>query len=130
MPPYSHAGGVVSRIMGGDRQYLLVEARRSPGEWVLPKGHIEPGETAEAAAIREVEEEAGVRAEVVAPAGDSEYVVNGKIVRVVFFLMKYVKEVDRQEDRSQTWRRCEDAIQLLTFDDTRRILMQAHALNL
>ncbi len=65
---YSHAGGVVARTVDGERQYLLVEPRRSRGEWVLPKGHIEPGETPEAAAVREVEEEAGVRAAVVARA--------------------------------------------------------------
>jgi 8-oxo-dGTP pyrophosphatase MutT (NUDIX family) len=127
---YSHAGGVVARIVGGDREYLLVEARKSRGQWVLPKGHIERGETPEAAAVREVEEEAGVFAEVVAPAGESEYVLNGKTVRVIFFLMKYLKEAERQEDRALTWRRCEDALELLNFDDTRRVLMQAHALPL
>ena len=56
MSEYSHAGGVVARTEGGKREYLLVEARRRRGEWVLPKGHIEPGETPEAAAVREVQE--------------------------------------------------------------------------
>jgi 8-oxo-dGTP pyrophosphatase MutT (NUDIX family) len=112
----------------GERQYLLVEARRSPGKWVLPKGHIEPGETPEAAAAREVEEEAGVRAEVIAPAGESEYAVEGETVRVIFFLMRYLGEASRQEDRALAWRRYEEALQLLRFDDTRRVLRQAHAL--
>ena len=86
MSRYTHAGGVVVRTVDGEREYLLVEARRSPGEWVLPKGHIEAGETPEAAAAREVEEEAGVRAAVVARAGESQYAVDGQPVRVVFFL--------------------------------------------
>jgi 8-oxo-dGTP pyrophosphatase MutT (NUDIX family) len=127
--PYSHAGGVVVRTAGIEREYLLVEARRRRGQWVLPKGHIEPGETPESAAIREVEEEAGVYAEVVAQAGDSEYVVDGKTVRVVFFLMRYRGEAARREDRALTWRRCEDALHLLGFDDMRRVLIQAHALD-
>jgi 8-oxo-dGTP pyrophosphatase MutT (NUDIX family) len=125
---YSHAGGVVARTMSGGREYLLVEARRSRGEWVLPKGHIEPGETPEAAAAREVQEEAGVRAEVIARAGESEYAVDGEPVRVVFFLMRYLGDAARQEARALAWRPYEDALRLLRFDDTRRVLTQAHVL--
>ena len=115
--------------MNGEPEYLLVEARRSRGQWVLPKGHIERGETPEEAAVREVEEEAGVRAVVVARAGESEYDVDRKPVRVVFYLMRYQGETDRQEDRDLTWRPFGEALRLLRFDDTRRVLMQAHALN-
>jgi len=121
---------VVARTVGGEREYLLVEARRRRGEWVLPKGHIEPGETPEAAAVREVQEEAGVRAEPVSRAAESEYAVGGQTVRVIFFFMRYQGEAGRHEDRARTWRRYEDALRLLRFDDTRRVLMQAHALTL
>ena len=130
MSRYSHAGGVVARTVGGEREYLLVEARRRRGEWVLPKGHIEPGETPEAAAVREVQEEAGVCAEVVARAGESEYGVEGQTLRVIFFLMRYQGEAGRREDRARIWHRYEDALRLLRFDDTRRVLMRAHALHL
>jgi 8-oxo-dGTP pyrophosphatase MutT (NUDIX family) len=126
---YSHAGGVVARTVDGERQYLLVEARRSRGVWVLPKGHIEPGETPEVAAVREVQEEAGVRAAVVAQAGESEYAVDGHPVRTIFFLMRYEGEASRDEDRLLAWRRYEDALHLLCFDDTKRVLMRAHALH-
>ncbi|MCR4401927.1 MAG: NUDIX domain-containing protein [Firmicutes bacterium] len=61
------AGVVVFR---GDR--VLVIKNRF-GEWVLPKGRVEPGETPEVAALREVEEETGVRAEILGSAGTSEY---------------------------------------------------------
>jgi len=127
---YSHAGGVVARTVSEEREYLLIEARRSRAQWVLPKGHIEPGETPEATAVREAEEEAGVRAEVVAQAGDSEYVVDGQPVHVIFFLMRYQGEAIGREDRARAWRRYEDALRLLRFEDTRRILTQVHALRL
>jgi 8-oxo-dGTP pyrophosphatase MutT (NUDIX family) len=120
----------VARTEGGEREYLLVEARGRRREWVLPKGHIERGETPEAAAVREVQEEAGVRAEPVSRAGESEYAVDGRTVRVIFFLMRYLGEAGRQEDRARAWRRYEDALRLLRFDDTRHVLMQAHALKL
>jgi 8-oxo-dGTP pyrophosphatase MutT (NUDIX family) len=119
---------VVVRTVDGQREYLLVEARRSRGHWVLPKGHVEPGETLEAAAVREVQEEAGVRAEVIARAGESEYVVGGEPLRVAFYLMRYRGVTERQEERAIAWRPYEDALRLLRFDDTRRILTQAHAL--
>jgi len=125
---YTHAGGVVARTVDGETKYLLVESSKSPGEWVLPKGHIESKETAEAAAVREVQEEAGVRAAVVARAGDSEYAVNGQPVRVVFFLMRYQGETSRQEDRDLAWRRYDEALRMLRFDDARRVLTLAHTL--
>jgi 8-oxo-dGTP pyrophosphatase MutT (NUDIX family) len=117
----------VARTVDGQWEYLLVEARRSRGEWVLPKGHIEPGETPEEAAVREVQEEAGVRAAVIARAGESEYALDGQPVRTIFFLMRYQGEAGSQEDRAHVWRRYEDALRLLRFDDARRVLMQAHA---
>ena len=120
----------MARTVDGEREYLLVEASRRRGHWVLPKGHIEPGETPEAAAVREVEEEAGVCAEVAARAGESEYAVERQTVRVLFFLMRYRGEASGGEERARTWRRYEDALRLLRFDDTRRILTEAHALPL
>lgn len=51
------AGGVVFRPDGA-----VLVLRHLEGTWVFPKGHIDPGESALGAAIREVEEEAGVRA--------------------------------------------------------------------
>ncbi|KAL7676386.1 hypothetical protein ACOME3_002640 [Neoechinorhynchus agilis] len=43
-------------------EYLLLKASYKPYHWTPPKGHIDPGETAYLAAIRETKEEAGIRA--------------------------------------------------------------------
>jgi ADP-ribose pyrophosphatase YjhB (NUDIX family) len=125
----THAGGVVVRILEGERQYLLVEATRSRGVWVLPKGHIEAGESVEDAAVREVAEEGGVRGDIVADAGESEHAANGQRVRTRFFLMRYQGEVENAEERARAWHRYEDALRILPFDNLRRVLTQAHALN-
>ena len=120
----------MARTVDGVREYLLVESRANRGTWVLPKGHIEPGETPEMTAVREVEEEAGVHAAVVAQAGESTYAAKGLPVRVIFFLMRYQGEVSSHEDRPRAWRRYEDALQMLNFDDVRRVLSQGHALEM
>lgn len=57
------AGGVVFRPDGA---VLLL--RHQEGTWVFPKGHLDPGEDALTAALREVEEEAGVAARCPDPA--------------------------------------------------------------
>ncbi len=46
MPEFTHAGGIVVRY-DGQPQYLIVTAKYNPDHWVLPKGHIEPGESLE-----------------------------------------------------------------------------------
>ncbi len=47
--------------------------RRGRLLWSLPKGHLEAGETAEDAAVREVEEETGIRGRVLAELGTIDY---------------------------------------------------------
>lgn len=53
------AGGVVTNEQG---EMLMIELR---GRWDLPKGHIEEGESSYDAALREVEEETGIRAKII-----------------------------------------------------------------
>jgi 8-oxo-dGTP pyrophosphatase MutT (NUDIX family) len=60
-----HAAGVAAVIGRLDRRGRLL--------WSLPKGHIEVGETAEQAAVREVEEETGIIGRVVAPLGTIDF---------------------------------------------------------
>jgi 8-oxo-dGTP pyrophosphatase MutT (NUDIX family) len=52
------AGAVLVRTRDGQREALLIRVRAAVFE--LPKGHVEPGETSEEAAIRELAEETGV----------------------------------------------------------------------
>src|SRR2546423_1770815 len=60
---------------------------------VLPKGHLDEGETEEAAAIREVTEETGVIAELIDKLGDVEYSYERRgrrrEKRVAFYLFEY-----------------------------------------
>jgi 8-oxo-dGTP pyrophosphatase MutT (NUDIX family) len=55
--PVTAAGGIVIRMVDGQVKLLLMFRR---GEWDLPKGKLDAGETIEQCAIREVSEETGV----------------------------------------------------------------------
>ena len=57
------AGGAVIRESQGKAQILMIKDRF--GFLALPKGHIDPGETPEQAAIREVKEETGIDCKII-----------------------------------------------------------------
>lgn len=65
------AGGVIFE----DGRVLVIRMRNLKGEevWTFPKGHLEPGETAEQAAVREVLEETGWETEVVSDLCTARY---------------------------------------------------------
>jgi ADP-ribose pyrophosphatase YjhB (NUDIX family) len=69
------AGGLVVDTSGGRARGALIgrHDRRGRLLWSLPKGHVEKGETAEQAAVREVTEETGIRGEVVASLGTIDF---------------------------------------------------------
>jgi len=55
------SGGVVVRRRRAGFECLLVTASSDRSKWVLPKGSLEAGETPAVCAVREIEEEAGVK---------------------------------------------------------------------
>src|SRR4029079_8123354 len=98
----SHAGTVVFREREGEIDYLVVSS--SDGlNWVLPKGHIDSGETAEVAALRELAEEAGVSGVAVAPLSVQYYERRGKDVAIQYFLVRASGSTTTKETRTLRW---------------------------
>ena len=67
------AGGIVTRLNSKGRLRVLLVHRPAYDDWSFPKGKVDPGETEEAAALREVLEEAGVEARLGDELGTVEY---------------------------------------------------------
>ena len=86
------AGGLVLRRNGAAYDALLI-GRGHPRVWSLPKGHVEPRETHEQAALREVREETGCWAEILSKLPEISYwfYLNGTKHKkaVHFYLMRY-----------------------------------------
>lgn len=124
----THAGGIVYKIKNDHAVFLLVRPKKQPDEWVFPKGHIEPGERDVDAAVREVEEETGVAARVVAPVGTVEFDTDREHVRAVFFLMEFIRLGTAQERREMKWVPYAEALGMLTHESNRGLLRTAQDL--
>ena len=126
MPLIRQAGSIVFRLDSKEPQVLLVTARRNPRNWIFPKGHIEKGETPEQAAVRETREEAGVVGKLIGPAGVLEYGFLGAKARVEYYLVEFRKEAGPPEDgRQRTWCRLDEALERLSYKNTRKLLRKA-----
>ncbi len=112
---------------------------RPEGLWALPKGGIDPGESAAEAAVREVREETGVEGRLVEKLGDVRYVYTAswkggeRIFKVVsFFLLQAgrgrIGEIDesmRIEVAEARWLPLEDAPRLLAYGGEREMAAKA-----
>ena len=126
MTVVEQAGGIVFRRNGADISILLVRAKRDPSAWIFPKGHIEPGETARATAVRETREEAGVQGEAIGEIGDpQEFEWLGRWYRVQYFLIRMTSESDETDGREKAWFPFDEALDRISFASARDLLRQA-----
>ena len=123
----THAGGVVYRLRDTTPELLLVTARRDPSAWVLPKGHIEPGESPEQTAVREIYEEAGVTARVVEFLATSHQVVRAVPQRIDYYLMEMLVAEAANEGRQLVWLSEDAAIRRISFAEPRAVVKEACA---
>jgi 8-oxo-(d)GTP phosphatase len=134
------AGGVVLRR--SDAGLVLAAIRpqgRPEGHWVLPKGLVEPGEATVAAAVREVHEETGLRAEALHKLPSSRYVYRRGPERVFklveWWLMRpldgeigAIEEAMRVEVADARWLALDEAPGLLAYPGERALLAPAREL--
>lgn len=117
--PVLAAGGVVwRRGRSGDVEVVLIHRPRYD-DWSIPKGKLDPGETDERAALREVEEETTVVAELGPELPSTTYLDrSGKQKRVRYWAMTVVSGqpgADNEVDRAE-WVSVADAVGRLSYE--------------
>jgi len=111
-------------------------AGRPRGLWALPKGQIDPGESGEQTALREIGEETGVTGRSLGKLGDVRYTFTWqgeRVFKVVsFFLVRYesgklgeIPEAFRHEVEEVRWLPLDDAPRVLAYQGERRMAARA-----
>jgi 8-oxo-dGTP pyrophosphatase MutT (NUDIX family) len=133
------AGGVLVRRLNG--RWMVAAIRpggKAEGVWALPKGRIDPGESGEETALREVAEETGAHGRSLGKLGDVKYWFNWggeRIFKVVsFFLVRYeggrlgeIPEAFRHEVADVRWLPLDDAPRLLAYGGEKDMARKAQA---
>jgi 8-oxo-dGTP pyrophosphatase MutT (NUDIX family) len=127
---YSHAGAIVYQTKESTVQFLIITVKNNRNVWVLPKGHVnrDVDMNLRETALRGVQEETGINAQVICPVGSAQYQSEGEKIRVRFFLMKYLRQVDEQiqENRTLKWVSIDEAAARLSFRESIEIVETAH----
>jgi len=144
------AGGVVYKIENSVVYWLIIKTIKSNkfarmgsgGKFVnrevfkFPKGHLKEDEFLKQAALREVEEEGQVKAQIVTKIGSRDYIMLNKfektktVKKVTFFLMKYLENsnlryFDKEGVVDRMWLKYDDASDRLTYDSEKILLGRA-----
>lgn len=128
-------GVIPFRKRNGIFEFLLVQHKGGAKHWSFPKGRVEEGEEGKETAMRELEEETGLKAELLEEPTFShtyEKTWEGEVYdkKAIYFIgaVSIEKEPTIQEDElvDADWFSYEEAHKKITFGDTKEILERAH----
>ena len=120
------SGGLVWRRAGGGIEVALVHRPRYD-DWSFPKGKLDPGESWEEAALREVEEEIGLRCRLGHELPPTSYRDNKDRAKVVRYWMMEPLDgefVPSHEVDEVRWLSPTEADRLLTYEHDRELLRE------
>ena len=114
---------------------LILLLKKYNGDYVLPKGRIERGESIEEAALREVKEESGITGEIRKYLGKIDYsfinrMRNIKIDKTVHFFLMSTKDTHTKPQSMEGFKTAkfyerEEAISLMKYSQEREIIRKA-----
>jgi 8-oxo-(d)GTP phosphatase len=122
------AGGLLWRPGPQGPELAVIRRMRHGDEWSLPKGKLDPGESWETAALREVAEETGCEVRLASFAGGQIYMTRTRPKVVLYWHMEWVRgggPVDAAEVLELAWFNPDAAIDRLTHESEQRLLAEA-----
>lgn len=125
-------GAVVFTKDQGEPRYIIIH--QTNGVYCFPKGHVEPGETEEETALREIKEEVGLDVKICEgfrKTDEYKFSVNGEKViqkEVVYFLAEFENQTPHHQESELSGvylLNIDEALDMLSFDGMRQILQEA-----
>ena len=121
------AAGLCTRLNKNcNIELLLVSGRGNSNSWVVPGGGIEEDENAQQAAIREVHEEAGIRATIRSMVG--EFKDDERLNRTILYELNVIEEYEDWEDgrngRQRSWFTIPEALEKIK--SSQRVMLQRY----
>ena len=119
------AGGLISRRMDSGAVEVLIIHRPRRQDWTFPKGKIEAGETWQTCALREVEEETGLRCRLEVELPTTSHIDHkGRLKVVRYWAMSPVSGTagPRNEVDAVRWVHVDVAARVLTYERDRAVL--------
>lgn len=128
------SGGIVFRLTKDQKDIEILLIQDSKGRWTIPKGHIEPGETAKMTARREIEEETGLKnVSILAWLGKIHFKYRRADKLVLMTTQIYmVQALDTREHpvgekwmKGIKWFRFADALDTVEYEDISKLMLIA-----
>lgn len=128
------AGGIVFRMTPDQKDIEILLIQDSKNRWTIPKGHIEPGETAKQTAVREIGEESGLKhVDVLAWLGKIHFKYRRLDKLVLMTTQVYlVQSLDKNEHPTKEkwmngirWFTFADALDAIEYADIEKLMLIA-----
>lgn len=122
------AGTVALQPREGKSPRVLLVHRPAYDDWSLPKGKLKPGEYLPVAAVRETDEESGVRVRLGQPLSPITYPVGGGQKLVHYWMASPLDQRHRRPDREVdqvAWLPAKKALRRMTYADEQGVVEEA-----
>lgn len=128
------SGGIVFRMTPDNKDIEVLLIQDSKNRWTIPKGHIEPGETAKITAIREIGEESGLHhVKVLTWLGKIHFKYRRQDKLVLMTTQIYLVRALDQHEKPQKekwmngikWFKFSDALNAIEYEDIEKLMLIA-----